>query len=268
MRWLFKLLLLLLIFGFTSITSAQSSIRVTVENLQPNDGFFLTPFWVGFHDGSFDYFNANVGEMASGSLESLAEQGDVSGLFGDFAAAQPSGVDGVITGPNGFGSGAGQPPVLDPGEVASLVLDADPGNRFFSYGSMVIPSNDAFIGNDDSMAFEIFDGAGNYNGDFSFVVLGAGLYDAGTEVNDGMGAAFSANGGTSTSEALSVRSHPGLANFLGTQTAAGTTIGSDIGAATQIARISFTAVPEPTSAGLLAGIAMLGLIRRRRRSDF
>ncbi|MEM7386819.1 MAG: spondin domain-containing protein, partial [Verrucomicrobiota bacterium] len=77
-------------------------------------------------------------------------------------------------------------PPFEPGETASLTLtlDAnDPTNRYLSFASMIIPSNDAFIGNDDPTAHPVFDEMGNFVGG-TLLALGADIYDAGTEVND------------------------------------------------------------------------------------
>jgi hypothetical protein len=76
---------------------AQQQVRITVENLQPNDGFYLTPVWVGFHDGGFDFFDA--GTNASSALEDLAEEGIVSGLQGLFMG---NGQQGVLGNASGF----------------------------------------------------------------------------------------------------------------------------------------------------------------------
>ena len=250
---------------------SQSRVRIEVQNNQPADGFFFTPVWFGLHDGSFDYFD--VGGSASPSTELLAEGGVLddgmgNGIINDFAAAQPSGSQGVAVGPSGFGSSAGQPPVFDPGEIAEfdLVIGDPTVNRYLSFGSMLIPSNDAFIGNDDGQEYEVFDAAGNFNGPFTINIFGDELWDAGTETNDGLGAPFSTNGGTSTPEALLVRQHPdGLAIFVGTGTAAGTTIGQAIGLGDPIASFSVSAIPEPAS-GLLAflGLAGAAFLRRKR----
>ncbi|MDJ0535032.1 MAG: spondin domain-containing protein [Xenococcaceae cyanobacterium MO_207.B15] len=48
-----------------------------MDNVAPQQGIGLAPFWVAFHDGSFDTFNE--GESASSALESLAEDG-ITGL--------------------------------------------------------------------------------------------------------------------------------------------------------------------------------------------
>ena len=248
-------LAVMLVFGSTEFAAGQS-VRVTVENLQPADGFYFTPLWVGFHDGSFDYFD--WGSAASTSLEALAEGGDFSGISADFAG---SGTDGAVFAPGGFGGA----PVFDPGETVSEVFNLNPGERYFSFATMIIPSNDGFFGNDSGTAYEVFDAGGNFNGDLTILLVGGDLWDAGTEVNDGQGAAFSTNGGTSTDENGVVMVHPGLGNFLGTGTAAGTTIGSIPGANTPVAQITISSVPEPASCGWLAAAAGAILLRRRRR---
>lgn len=154
-----------------------ADLTVTVENLSPAGGTFLTPVWFGFHDGSFDLFNP--GSAASAHLERMAEDGDLAPLRGAFAAASAQFRDGVVIGPAGAASGP-----LDPGETASMNISVDATNgRYFSFASMVIPSNDAFIGNADPFAYAAFDVNGVFN-PFSFIVLGAHVWDAGTEVND------------------------------------------------------------------------------------
>jgi hypothetical protein len=58
----------------TSITfAAPTTIKVTLENIAPEEGLIITPVWIGFHDGSFDFFDLN--QSASASLETLAENG-------------------------------------------------------------------------------------------------------------------------------------------------------------------------------------------------
>jgi hypothetical protein len=239
----------------------QQQVRVTVTNLQPGNGFFLTPVWFGLHDGSFDYFNS--GAAASASLEMLAEDGVVAGLQGDFSGSQFNGVQGVVLNPAGFGGA----PILDPGETGQTTVSVTNtiASRYFSYASMVIPSNDAFIGNDNAMMFQLFDAGGNYTGPVTFDVFGANIWDSGTEVNDTMGAAFSTLGGMSSDENGVIAQHPGLANFLGSGTAAGTTIGSIPAGATPIARFTISAVPEPSGLMVLGLFAAVGSVRRRTR---
>ncbi len=265
---MYKQKLMLPLIGAAMLAGAHSSalatqVSITVENLAPSGGLYFTPLWVGFHDGTFDSFD--LGATAGSSIEAIAEEGDVSGIRADFASVA-GGTDGVVTGPAGFPG----PPVFDPGESSSLVINLNPStNRYFSFSSMVIPSNDAFIGNDNPMAYEIFDATGVFAGPLDILVLGNEIWDAGTEVNDGQGAAFSALGGTSTDEMASISVHSGLGSLLGTSTVAGTTIDPVLGDFTQtgfqLARITINAVPEP---GLLAlfglGIGLMLTSGKRR----
>ena len=150
-------------------------VRITVENTAPVSGNFLTPFWFAFHDGSFDQLD--VGSAASPGIERLAEDGTIAALGAEFLA---SGAGSAATAV--FGAGG---PIAN-GETASTLLVLDPdaaSSRFVSYASMVIPSNDAFVGNDDAMEHAIFDAAGNFLG-ADFTILGSEVWDAGTEVNN------------------------------------------------------------------------------------
>ncbi len=243
-----------------SAAFAQTEVTVTVENLQPAGGLFFTPVWAGFHDGSFDVFD--VGGMSSAELEAIAEGGDTGPLSAAFAG---NGVDGAVAPGSPFG-----PAGSSFASSASANFMIDPmTNGYFSYASMIIPSNDAFFGNDNPMGYPLFDMMGDFGGTVTIDILGSDIYDGGTELNDEMGAAFSALGGTDTMEAMAIGMHAGLDNFIGTGTANGETIMSAFGADTVIGRITITqAVPEPTSAMLLglAAIPALGLLRRRRRA--
>ena len=252
-------LLLLPVSGLT----AQQDIQIQIQNNQTDGGFYLTPLWYGLHGGGFDQFETNDTTAATPGIELLAEEGDASVFMGEFTAAEPGGQQGVIISPGGF-AGA---PVIDPGETAmSTITVADPtANRYFSFASMVIPSNDAFIGNDDGMAYQLFDAVGMFNGPLTIQIFGSDVWDAGTEVNDAMGAAFSANGGMDSDEMLFVRAHPGLGNFVGSSTVAGTDITSDLGANELLATITITGVPEPGSLTVLGLASAFVVVRRRRR---
>jgi MYXO-CTERM domain-containing protein len=237
--------------------------QVQIRNLAPQNGTALTPVWVGFQNGMFNSYTA--GAAAPLRLERLAEDGDTSVITSDFAAS-------------GFGSQqatirsdrAGMPPVLLPGETATQVftLDAsDPLNRYFSFLTMVIPSNDAFVGNGPGTAFQLFDAAGVFT-PFSRTLSGAMVRDAGTEVNDEipMNTAFFGQtmGNTGVDENGVVGFHPGFipggpilsdpmfanANFLAP--------------GYNVLEITVTQVPAPSAAALL-GVGGLAALRRRRR---
>lgn len=167
--------------SLTSLVAAQTnpSVVVTLENLMPERGTLLTPVWLGFHDGTFDSYNGGqpASEPLGGNeIESLAEDGNtgpISETFSLLTEGAPQ-VPGVAspTGP------------LSPGDKVSVTVNLDPlNNRYFSYASMIIPSNDFFIANGNPLAHQIFDESGEFVGK-SFIVSGDESNDAGTEVND------------------------------------------------------------------------------------
>ncbi|MBD3162780.1 MAG: hypothetical protein GF346_10365 [Candidatus Eisenbacteria bacterium] len=163
--------------GDARAQEAPVGVTVVIENLAPENGTWLTPAWVGFHDGDYEAFD--VGSAADPFVERLAEDGNTAPLFDDFASEEPGGSQETIPSDQGI-------PQIAPGEsaTATFVLDAsDPANRFFSYLSMVIPSNDAFIGSDAPQSTRIFDANGNFLGAY-LTISGGAVLDAGTEVND------------------------------------------------------------------------------------
>lgn len=187
--------------GFAAMASAVQ-VAVTVRNAAPDNGIWAVNPWLGVHDGTWDGFDA--GSAASAAVESAAEDGNGSQLAAAFAADQPNGMGAVIGGP--IAPGATHTQIFD--------LDADnPDHRFLSYFAMVIPSNDAFWANDNPAAYPIFDGAGNFI-PRSFKVYGSAIWDAGTEVNDEVGAntAFLAQAApnTGTTENGVIAAHPGF----------------------------------------------------------
>ena len=243
--------------GLAGAASA-ASVQISITNTQGESGLYLTPLFTAFHDGSFDPFD--TGAAASASVEALAEEGDPSGLVADATAAGASA--GVILAPGGF-AGA---PVLDPGETASIILDVDStSQRFLTFLSMVIPSSDIFIGNDNSMAYEVFDSAGAFTGLGPINVFTDDAWDAGTEVNNGFGAPFNTAGGTATEvDGLITRASDRLFFLNGQGTPAGTTIDLASGV-NQLARIEVSEVPLPAGLPLLlAGLGAFGWMKRRQ----
>jgi hypothetical protein len=248
--------------GFVLLAAAGEAVnvRITIDNIAPSTptGLYFTRVWTGFHDGSFELFE--VGTAASAELRTVAEVGNVVPLDTLFHGSVSNGVSAVTINPTGPGGS-----VFNPGSTISFDLNLDPGaNRYLSFASMLIPSNDTFFG---ANSLEIFDGTGTLIGG-SWTFGGTGSYDAGTEENDlSFGAAFipgntSSQGTPTVGGIVALQSASALDELLGVMTNAGTTIGTTSG---DIFRISVTAVPEPSALGFLVGLGALVTTLRRRR---
>jgi hypothetical protein len=245
--------------------AAAESITVSIENTMADDSFFFTPFWVGVHDGSFDTYDN--GAFSSLALTNIAEIGNTAPLSDLFSASVPGGAQTTATAV----AFDGDAPVFSPGESTIFNLDINDAsqNRYFSYASMVVPSNDLFVANGDPTAHMIFDAAGNFTGPTVIEIYGRDVNDNGSEQNSADNdAAFSTNDGQALPEAVAIRSFftdptdaGYLESFIGSSTPNGATIGSAFSADDLIARITIT--PAPGTTAMLAGAGLLALRRRR-----
>jgi hypothetical protein len=232
-------------------------LRITVENLAPRNSVSFAPLRFGFHDGTFDYFNS--GEAANAAAISIAEGGSGADFFPLFASQQPGGVSGTVV-PN-------PPGPLLPGGIATAVVSVDSAvNRYFTFGAMVVPSNDYFIGNDSPTEYMIFDAMGNLARN-SIMQRARDIWDAGSEVDGPFGSAFlvgSSNGDRIADNGVVGFDFADLAtNFDGLTTAAGYVFESQLTADTGVYRITFEVVPTPGTLAL-AGLTGLAAFRRRR----
>lgn len=252
----------------TLMTGAASAgtVSVTITNEQAVGGLFLTPLWSVFHDGTFDTFSP--GATASAGVELLAEEGAPTAVDAEVAAANAANgtnfQTAFATNPAGF-AGA---PVLDPGEVTTFEIELDAENRYFSFLSMVIPSNDTFIGNGNPLAYELFDMAGDFVFTDSIQVTTGNAYDAGTEVDDGNGAAFAPPTGTNATDTTDPIALLADLDFLiGRPQAPGGTVLSASGTLATITFAEIAPVPLPAGMPLLAvGLGAFALMRRKKRS--
>lgn len=237
-------------------------LMITIENLAPTNGTWLTPVWGGFHDGGFDLYDD--GSAASLGLERIAEDGNASVLSGEFLGSGFGTVDGMI---------GGGP--IAPGVVASQVFTLDSAaatSQYFSFASMILPSNDAFIGNEAADAHRIFDANGNFLG-ADFFVTGADVRDAGTEVNDELpeNTAFFGQAAPDTGVVeggvvgfhpgfLGSAGNPGVPSILADPNFAGADFSID---GYPVARVTISVVPAPGAIALLSVAGFLGSRRRR-----
>ncbi|XAL99817.1 spondin domain-containing protein [Phycisphaeraceae bacterium D3-23] len=279
--------------GGVGFAAQATDVRVDVTNNGPAGGVFITPLWVGFHDGSFDSYSGGLSTQEG--LERLAEDGTTSfisddflagntyvdgGVSGVFATAQTAGrVDGTIASPMG-------PPPIAPGETVSQAFNVDLAgdNQFFSYASMVLPSNDYFIANGNPLAHDLSALDGAPVGTSITFFIGLGVNDAGTEVNDfatsaanglfpqlGLGAGQGGpNIGTDENGVVTNVDGIPFAGFLNSPSDLDTNPDAaliDFNRAdlyaNGIATVTITTIPEPGSLALL-GLGGLALLRRRR----
>ncbi|MEM0988512.1 MAG: spondin domain-containing protein [Pseudomonadota bacterium] len=178
----------------------MTELRITIRNTSETGGTFLTPFYFGFHDGAFDLFD--VGEAASPGLEQLAEDGMFGIVAGERLAASPDSQGVVVMGENG--------PIATQEVTSSRVHIDSSVNTEVSFAAMILPSNDAFVGTDDALV--LFDEYGRFLGAQTVVFEGDDVYDAGTEVNTELDAAFINQTGPNTGEDENgvIRQHPGF----------------------------------------------------------
>lgn len=242
-----------------------SIININIENTLGEGGFFFSPVWVAAHNGGFDSYDG--GQFSFPGITQIAEIGSTDRISSDFAASAAGlagGVDATIA------ATSQDAPVFSPGEAASFSLNVGDSsvNRYFSYASMLVPSNDLFFANGNPLAVELFDAGGNFLGPRVIEIYGRDLNDNGTEVNSAANdAAFSNNDGQSLPEFNVVRNfftldtdQAYIDSFLGSTAANGDLITNSFGSGDLIARITIT--PSPASAALLG---MGGLVAARRR---
>jgi hypothetical protein len=238
--------------AFASLASVAAQaetlkLRVTVQNLAPANSVAYAPLRVGFHSGSYDAFDE--GEAATAPIISVAEGGSGADWFPAFAAADPTATLGTVV-PNPPG------PLLPGGKARALFTIDTAANPFFTFASMVVPSNDYFIGNDDPQQYRLFDAAGALLID-RIDLRASDIWDAGSEADDPANAAFVVGGNNdlrTPQNGVVAFDFEGLSIFDGLQTAAGYIFQSQLTDATGIYRINFAlaSVPEPSGLAMLA----------------
>lgn len=240
--------------------AALVDVTISVLNRAPANSISFAPLNVGFHDGTYDAFNA--GQPAAQAIVNVAEGGDGSLWKANLASAQPGAVSGTIGG------------LLQPGQAAtSSTFRVDTAALpFFSFAAMAVPSNDFFIGNDSPTAYALFDASGNLLINRIDVQAGQ-IWDAGSEQFSIANAAFIAgsNGAARTPQnGVVANNFAEFTNYNGLTTAAGYAFSSQLNALTDVYRIdlSVAAVPEPSSYALmLGGLLGLAALKRKRRQE-
>lgn len=232
-------------------------LRVTVQNLAPTNSIAFAPLRLGFNNGTFDAFNS--GQAATAPIISIAEGGSGADWFPAFAAADPTATLGTVV-PSPAG------PLL-PGQMGTAVFLVDPAvNRFFTFGAMVVPSNDHFVGNDSPTQHVLFDAGGQLN-ITSISQFGRDIWDNGSELENPLHAAFLVVGNNKLRTPQNGVVNPNfslLDTFNGFTTTAGYVFDRQFGADDELYRITFEVVPAPGACGILALGGVITLRRRRR----
>ena len=278
-----KIAIPLVMAALLAVPANASTLRITISNDASSAGFALTPVYAAFHNGDFDSYN--VGEAASPGLEQLAEVGNF-GPVRDERIAATTGNGNPSTGAvfSSFTPGGDRRPLFG-GESATVDVEITNRStqRFFSFLSMVIPTNDLFIGNGNPLAFELFDDLGNFTGDRTITVTGAAIRDAGTEVNDRTtGVAFAAGqdgaAGATEGGVVIENGYAELIRYVGLDTVAGFTIDPNLKntlldtpanefAVATITISEVAAIPLPAGGFLLlSALGIGGLLARRKKA--
>ncbi len=117
------------------------SVKVTIQNLAPANGTYLTPLWVGFHNGTFRLYT--TGAPVSPSFERLVEDGNTDSISLLFrtSAAGIGGKDGVIIGPT-------MPGAIAPGvkNLISFLGETIPGPITLPAPGFMAPISNGFCG--------------------------------------------------------------------------------------------------------------------------
>jgi hypothetical protein len=146
------------LFSVSSVNaSGRGDFQVTITNLTYSINF--TPILVASQRRPVDIFEA--GTPASDDLSAIAEGGDVGPLTTTLNHDHD-----VIDVQNSGG-------LLRPGESVTVIVSGDRGARYISVASMMLPTNDGFIGLDSAEV--------SRRGEAVFYSPG---YDAGSEAND------------------------------------------------------------------------------------
>jgi hypothetical protein len=252
MRFLPVILLTSAIIPFTSVQAEE--VTLSFANLSATDGAALSPIFIALSNGSTSAYTP--GGSASTAIQQLSETGSGADLFNVFGSANGVQTAEVKASTNAFGPG-----IYLPSATGSITLNLDPTqNQYLSFFSMVVPSNDRFIGGD----IQLFNNQGQLvTGNTT--IDGNAIWDAGAVQSQIAGAAFLTAGGSNTPISNGViTANDNFSVWSGQKTADGYNFTSLPGDNTPLLSITTTAVPEPPIAWLFtSALWMLAVVRRK-----
>lgn len=138
-------LLVLLVGGLLSADDHGDNLKVEVSLTNLTRGQILSPVFMSRHDQSAAPIYA-LGEPASDALAKMAEDADASGLRTTFRGGQAMMMmsnESMMM--EGEAMNFSEGPIM-PGQTITASFDVDDGNTLMSFVSMLVSTNDAFIG--------------------------------------------------------------------------------------------------------------------------
>ncbi len=233
---------------------AQTQLKIT---LTTNGPVGLAPAFVAAHNGSYDLFD--IGGTATQGLEDLAEVGDLMAVLQE---ASDAGANAI-----GFAPGG---PFAPSGGTGTAYLTVDDTETSLTFASMILPSNDYFIGNSNAIDISGLIGASLGT---STEIQFSTAYDAGTEEEDfafapgnglvGITTSADPGGGAATNDPIVAVAGPDpFAAFANLEPASFDTTSIDFTGGT-IATLRLEVVPEPAT-WLMAVGGAIGMLWLRR----
>lgn len=145
---------------FVSLSNSALAAEIDVKITNLTQGIYFTPLLITAH--SDDLYLYKPGMAASTDLQKVAEGGDISGFTDTLSSTSADSIANPAEG------------LLAPGASVETMLTTMDDNTHLSVVSMLLPTNDGFVGLD---SWEIPTEVGTYT-----IYLNG--YDAGTEAND------------------------------------------------------------------------------------
>ncbi|MGD0961361.1 MAG: spondin domain-containing protein [Methylomonas sp.] len=249
--------ILMLAGALSPVYSAQAEeVTINFANLAGADGVALSPVFIALTNSpSLEY---TPGTAASSAIAQLAETGSGAGLMPEFAGISGAQTAEVVATTNNFTP----PGIYLPGGTGSITLNLDPvKNEYLSFYTMVVPSNDRFIGGE----IQLFNSAGQFIG-ANAVIDGSAIWDAGAVASQVAGAVFIANdtGSNTPTPNGVITADDNYSVYNNSLTPAGYSFTNLPGDNTPILGITAAVVPEPPMAWLFASVLWLAALARRR----
>lgn len=198
-----------------AVASERVALQIRWVDTRPADGIFTRDFMFALHAGQLDFHGYD--QPPSQELVEFIQRppGGLRQLWLQWRERYPEAAFANLLGdPRWQGPQIGTPPPGTPRYQLATVLVDPLSQRFLSYLGRIQPSDDAFVGNDEPFAIELFDAQGRFNGPLYVDVFGSQVLDAGVCANREAGLALldalEPVAGACADGEGSVLPHPGL----------------------------------------------------------